>query len=100
MRTTVTIEPDVERLLRQAMQQTGESFKAALNRALRRGLAGAVPSTGEPFVVEAQSLGLRSGIDPTKMNQLNDDLEVEAYLEVTRRLDAQRLDAEQPEGSN
>lgn len=91
MRTTVTIEPDVERLLRQAMQQTGDSFKSALNSALRRGLAETVPPRAEkPFVVKAKPLGLKPGIDPTKMHQLSDDLEVEAFLEVTRRLNERR----------
>jgi hypothetical protein len=42
MRTTVTIDSDTEMLLRSAMQQTGESFKVTLNRAIRKGLADTV----------------------------------------------------------
>lgn len=38
MRTTVTIDPDVEALLSRAMKQKGLSFKEALNAALRLGL--------------------------------------------------------------
>lgn len=38
MRTTVTIDPDVEALLTQAMKRKGISFKEALNSALRLGL--------------------------------------------------------------
>lgn len=91
MRTTVTVDPDVERLLRQAMQQTGQSFKATLNQAIRNGLADIAPSTDEPpFVVKPKNMGLRPGIDPTKLQELADDMEVEAYLEVTRQLDARR----------
>ena len=88
MRTTVTLDPDAEQLLRLAMQQTGESFKVTLNRAIRRGLADTAPAKEEkPFVVQAKNLGLRPGIDYTKINQLVDEMEVDAYLEVTRRLE-------------
>ena len=38
MRTTVTLDPDVEALLRQAMRERGLSFKEALNSAIRQGL--------------------------------------------------------------
>ncbi len=38
MRTTVTLDPDVETLVRQRMQERGVSFKAAVNDALRAGL--------------------------------------------------------------
>ena len=38
MRTTVTIDPDVEALLAQMMKAKGLSFKEALNSALRAGL--------------------------------------------------------------
>ena len=38
MRTTVTLEPDVARLLEDDMRATGATFKEALNRAVRRGL--------------------------------------------------------------
>lgn len=38
MRTTVTLDPDAEALLRRHMRQRGLSFKAALNDAIRAGL--------------------------------------------------------------
>jgi len=38
MRTTVTLDQDVERLLRAAMRERGISFKQALNDAIRSGL--------------------------------------------------------------
>jgi hypothetical protein len=40
MRTTVTLDPDVERLIRDAMRERAISFKAALNEAARVGLRG------------------------------------------------------------
>jgi hypothetical protein len=39
MITTVTLDPDVEQLLRVAMKESGISFKEALNQAIRRGLS-------------------------------------------------------------
>ncbi|SPE40823.1 putative antitoxin VapB37 [Candidatus Sulfopaludibacter sp. SbA3] len=41
MRTTVTLDPDVERLIRNAMRERSISFKEALNEAARIGLRGA-----------------------------------------------------------
>ena len=40
MRTTVTLDPDVERMLRDAMRERAISFKEALNEATRIGLTG------------------------------------------------------------
>jgi hypothetical protein len=44
MRTTVTLDPDVEVLVRRAMRERGQSFKEALNAAVRAGLMGAKPA--------------------------------------------------------
>ncbi len=82
MRTTVTLEKDVERLLRDAMHRTRRSFKETLNTALRIGLT-AGPARGgrrKRFVIEATPMGLRPGIDPAGLNRLADDLEIEATL--------------------
>jgi hypothetical protein len=40
MRTTITLDPDVERLIRDAMRERSISFKQALNEAARNGLRG------------------------------------------------------------
>ncbi len=46
-----------------------------------------VPRVDEPpFRVEARPLGLRAGIDPARLNQLNDELEVDAFLALTDHL--------------
>lgn len=79
MRTTVTLDPDVEQLLREAMHRTRRSFKATVNAALRAGLRGGA-ATPAPFEVRARPMGLRAGIDPAGLNRLNDELEVEAHL--------------------
>jgi hypothetical protein len=89
MRTTVTVDPDVEQLLLQAMQQTGQSFKATLNEALRKGLADVVPQSDEkPFAVKAKDMGLRPGIDLANVHDLETELEVQAHLDVTHKLEA------------
>jgi len=38
VRTTITLDPDVDALIRRAMKERGLSFKEALNSALRAGL--------------------------------------------------------------
>lgn len=82
MRTTVTLDKDVERVLREAMHRSRKSFKATLNDALRAGLGGkAVAANRVPFVVNARPLGLRAGIDPAGFNKLADELEADAFLE-------------------
>ncbi len=86
MRTTVTLDPDVERLLKEAVHRSRSSFKAVLNNAVRRGLqpeAKAQPR--KPFVVKARALGLRPGIDPARLAELADDLEIEEFVTKTRR---------------
>lgn len=81
MRTTVTLDPDVERLVKDAVRKTGKSFKEVLNRAVRTGLIGGMAApTNKPFRVQARRLGLRPGIDPGELNRLADDLEVEGFL--------------------
>jgi hypothetical protein len=86
MRTTVTLDKDVERLVRDAMHRSRRSFKETLNAALRTGLAARPPRIkGTRFVVKARPMGLRAGIDPAGLNKLADTLEVDAFLEKGRR---------------
>jgi hypothetical protein len=92
MRTTVTLDPDVVRLLEQAMQAHGQSFKHVLNQAVRRGLADVVAEVKEPpFDYEARPMGLRAGIDPARLNALADDLEADAFVELSARNAAPRV---------
>lgn len=39
MRTTVTIDPDTELLIKEEIRRSGLSFKEVLNQGLRRGIA-------------------------------------------------------------
>jgi len=85
MRTTVTLDKDVERLLREAMHRSRTGFKQTLNTAVRAGLGQKTARTARrPFVLKARPLGLRAGLDPAGFNQLADELEVDAVLEESR----------------
>ena len=87
MRTTVTLDPDVEQLLRDAMQRRRQSFKEALNQAIRSGLSHANAGVDEaPFALRARQMGLRAGIDSARLNQVADELEAESFQELSRRL--------------
>ena len=79
MRTTVTLDKDVERMLRTAMHQQRRSFKETLNSVLRAGLSTKKEGSRRiPFKVRARPMGLKAGIDPAGLNKLADDLDVEA----------------------
>jgi len=87
MRTTVTLDNDVEQMLRDAMHRSRQSFKETLNAAVRAGLGGKpARAKSVKFVVKARPMGLRSGFDPAGFNKLVDDLEVDAFLEKNRRV--------------
>jgi hypothetical protein len=87
MRTTVTLDPDVEQLLRDTMQRQRQSFKEALNQAIRNGLSNARAGAEDtPFVVLARRMGLRAGIDSARLNQMSDELEADSFDELSRGL--------------
>jgi predicted transcriptional regulator len=79
VRTTVTIDPDLAERLRELAHRRRKSFRAVLNEVLRQGLqAGAARAKRAPrFVVEPHAGGFRPGVDPTKLNQLLDQLDVD-----------------------
>ena len=90
MRTTVTLDSDVERMLREAMHRSRSSFKETLNASIRVGLSQkTTQAVSRPFVIQARPLGLRAGLDPAGFNRLADDLEVEAVLAKARSWVAQ-----------
>ena len=55
MRTTITLEPDVQALIKTAMKERGISFKEALNSAVRAGLTQGKPR--RRFVQKSYSMG-------------------------------------------
>ena len=72
MRTTITLEPDVEALLRRVMRERGLTFKDAVNQAVRDGLA--KPVDVPPFKQRAFHMGVPK-VDLTKALALADELD-------------------------
>ncbi len=72
MRTTITLDPDVEALLKQAMRTQGLPFKQVLNDALR--LALAAPIDAPPFQQQVFAMG-RPRVDLTKALALAGELD-------------------------
>ena len=57
MRTTVTLDPDVERLIRDTMRERGISFKEALNEAAGTGLRGKETKRLQKFTQKTFRMG-------------------------------------------
>ena len=82
MRTTLTLDDYLAAALQALAHTSGKSFKAIVNETIRNGL-----TTGEKpapdrgtFKIASAARGFLPGIDPLKLNQLIDELEVEAFL--------------------
>jgi hypothetical protein len=72
VRTTITLDSDVEALLKKAMRERGLSFKEAVNSGLRSGLSPSVPredcvfptfDMGAPAVDTVHALALASDLE-------------------------------------
>ncbi len=79
MRTTMTLDDDVAEALRNLAHERRQPFKRVVNDTLRQGLS-PERAPEPPFKQEAYHMGLLPGIDPTKFNQLADELEDEEIL--------------------
>jgi len=82
MRTTVTLDPDTEQLVRRRMAERGVSFKAALNDAIRVGLLGAGPA-GAPFRTATVAMGA-SRVNLDRALQVVADLEDDELIRKLR----------------
>ncbi|MGH2911300.1 MAG: antitoxin [Solirubrobacteraceae bacterium] len=82
MRTTVTLDPDVEAKLRQATRERGQSFKVVLNDAVRSGLSGNEPSTHR-YRLTTRPMGVRPNVDLDRALSIAGDLE---DAEIVRKL--------------
>lgn len=85
MRTTLTIDDDIAAALKDRARNGGQSFKAVVNEVIRTGLTvGEKPiAPRPPFKVVSARRGFLPGIDPLKLNELVDELEVEDFLRET-----------------
>ena len=87
MRTTITLDDDLYQMLEQQARKLSVSLKQMVNDTLRNGLGQNASSSRTPrrFETPVFNASLRAGIDPTKLNQLSDDLETEHFIEKARR---------------
>jgi len=83
MRTTVTLDPDVERLIREAMRERSISFKEALNDAARTGLMTKPAKRARRFTQKAFRLGEGQGFRWDKALAVADAIEDE---ELSRKM--------------
>lgn len=83
MRTTVTLDADTERIIRNIMRARGVSFKNALNDAVRAGLAPAKRKGGRRFTQKTYSLGAEQNFRWDKALTAADAVEDE---ELSRKL--------------
>ncbi len=82
MRTTLTLDPDVERLLAEETHRLRRPFKQVVNDAIRRGLSPRLADAPlGPYRTRVHKAKLRAGIDPGSLNRLTDELEDEALIE-------------------
>lgn len=86
MRTTLSLDPDVARLVEDAVHRERTSMKQVINDALRRGLAQPA-SRRDPYHLPVHEAVLQPGLDLAGFNRLADELEDEAIL-APRRLPA------------
>jgi hypothetical protein len=85
MRTTLTLDPDVARLVEDAVHRERRSTKHVINDALRRGLGSTASSDVEPYRMVPHESSLRPGFDPMGLNRLADELEDESLVAKARR---------------
>jgi hypothetical protein len=85
MRTTLTLDPDVARLLEEEAHRQRKPFKQVVNEAIRRGLAPQASRRAAPrYRVIPHRTTLRPGIDPGSFNKLVDELEDEVVTAKMR----------------
>jgi hypothetical protein len=86
MRTTVTLDEDVVRIIRRIMREEEKSFKQALNDALRRAARPARGGRKRRFRVRPHDSPFVGGIDVGRLNQLADQLDADAaFARLTHR---------------
>lgn len=83
MRTTLTLDDDVARLIDDAVHRQRRPMKQIINDALRSALAPPA-SRQEPYRLIPHESALRPGFDPAGFNRLADELEDEAIIDTAR----------------
>jgi len=72
MMTTLTLDVDLDRRLKEIALDSGRSFNEVVNHVVRRGLSsdGSPQDELEPFRVVPSARGFKPGIDSLKLNQV------------------------------
>lgn len=83
MRTTLTLDDDVTRLLEDAVHRERRPLKQIVNDALRRALAPEIPRQ-RPYHLKPHESAVRPGFDLSGFNRLADELEDEAIMDKAR----------------
>jgi len=79
VRTTLTLDEDVARLLQKETRSSGASFKQTVNRFLRLGLTMTGRPSRKPFTVTPRKLGLPAGLAYDNVEQVLEALEGPAH---------------------
>jgi hypothetical protein len=85
MRTTLTLDPDVAKMIEQEVHRVRKPLKQVVNEALRRGLTSS--SSRRPvkrYRVTAHRARLQSGVDRGRLNALADELDDSAVIRRAR----------------
>lgn len=85
MRTTLTLDDDVVRLIDDAVHRDRRSMKQVVNDALRQALSPPQPADVKPYRVRPHRSALRPGLDLTGFNRLADELEDAEIIDRARR---------------
>lgn len=82
MRTTLTLDPDVERMLADEVHRLRRPYKQVVNDAIRRGLSPRLSDAPpRPYHTVVHKAKLRPGIDPGALNRLVDEFEDDVMME-------------------
>lgn len=84
MRTTLTLDDDVARLVEETVHREHRPMKQVINDALRRALMPQVPRQ-EPYRLRPHESAVRPGFDLAGFNQLADEMEDAAILDKARQ---------------
>lgn len=81
MRTTLTLDPDVARMLQDEAHRLRKPFKQIVNDTLRRGLSAPAGRRGRPrYRVRPHAASLQTGLDAARLNALADELDDQARV--------------------
>lgn len=90
MRTTLTLDPDLARLLKEEAHRAGKPFKDVVNDAIRRGLSPRGESSKRPYEVRPHAARLAAGLDRARLNALVDELDDANFVAKVSRARAPR----------